>query len=196
MVSLVSNQCKYCNSNNDVWVIKRRTNFYSIAPLLWELYLILENPWLNTKLPHILCGSTRLVVGISTFHNRAGEQPTLRVGQAGIYHHFCSFYLPYRTLHLIKGAFKSIWKSREKTGVCAVTPSNCCKTEGRAELESMMWNGAAKVLRFWHGKHAKARWESQLSQSEVIPTFPAQGGVKTLCTVHTGLSLLSFLIGN
>lgn len=101
MVSLVSNQCKYCNSNNDVWVIKRRTNFYSIAPLLWELYLILENPWLNTKLPHILCGSTRLVVGTSTFHNRAGEQPTLRVGQAGIYHHFCSFYLPYRTLHLI-----------------------------------------------------------------------------------------------
>lgn len=54
MVSLVSNQCKYCDSNNDVWVIKRRTNFYSIAALLWGWYLILEDPWANTKLPHIL----------------------------------------------------------------------------------------------------------------------------------------------
>lgn len=65
---------------------------------------------------------------------------------------FCTFYLHFRILHLLKGHRKSIWKSRRKAGVCAVTLRNCSRTKGRAELEPMMWNEVGEVLRSWHGK--------------------------------------------
>lgn len=196
MVSLVSNQCKYCNSNNDIWVIKRRTNFYSIAVLLWEWNLIHENPWVNTKLTHILQeprGSLLAPTLCTTGQDRAAHA---HCGVSRYFPPFCSFYLYHRILHLLKGPWKSIWKSRGKAGVCAVTPSNCSRTKGRAELEPMMWNEAGEVSRSWHGKRAKARWKSQLSPSEVIPTFPAQGGVKILCIIYSSSSYLPFLIGN
>lgn len=93
------------------------------------------------------------------WHSRAGQQPRLAGGWAGIYHPFCSVYRHYRTLLLLQGPLKAYGKAGK--GLVSVWSHPALLQEqgkGWTRVRDVKWSGwSFKIL----------TWETGQGQMEI-----------------------------